>query len=120
MALICLASMISACSRARDETVSGVTIPVPSGMEKVASQGVELSIPGFGGGQATFQGDIAPEKIIEFYQKEMPARGWQPGTSLLSRGGMLSYSNDGKNVLLAVSARDGKTSLTITVGNTSK
>jgi hypothetical protein len=33
---------------------------------------------------------------------------------------MLSYSNDGKNVLLAVSARDGKTSLTITVGNTGK
>lgn len=120
VALCFLASMLAACAGTRDETVADVPIPVPSARERVAGQGVELSIPGFGGGQATFQGNMGPEKIIEFYKKEMPARGWQPGTSLLIRGGMLGYAKEGKNVLLAVSAQDGKTTLNVTVSNTGK
>lgn len=120
VALCFLASMIAACGGTRDETVAGVAVPVPSAMERVAGQGVELSIPGFGGGQASFQGNITPEKIIEFYKKEMPARGWQPGTSLLSRGGMLGYAKEGKNLLVAVSAQDGKTTLNVMVSNTGK
>jgi len=119
-ALIFLAGMISGCGGARDETVAGVTIPVPGRMERVAGRGVELSIPGFGGGQAVFQGKMALEEVTEFYRTEMPPLGWQPGTSLLSRGGMLSYSKQGKTVLLAVSVRDGETTLNVTVSNTAK
>jgi hypothetical protein len=63
---------------------------------------------------------MAPDKIIEFYRKEMAARGWQPGASLLSRGGMLTYSKDGNNVLLAVGTRDGKSTLSVTVSSSAK
>jgi hypothetical protein len=120
VSLMLLASVLSACGGARDETVAGVSVPVPRAMERVSGQGVELSIPGFGGGQVAFQGDMAPEKLTEFYQKEMPARGWHPGTSLLSRGGMLTYSKEGKNVLLAIGIHEGKSTLSVTVSNAGK
>ncbi|HEY7554033.1 MAG TPA: hypothetical protein VIH18_04435 [Candidatus Binatia bacterium] len=118
--VIFLASTISGCGGARDETVAGVIVPVPDAMERISGQGIELSMPGFGGGQAAFQGSMAPDKIIEFYRKEMAARGWQPGASLLSRGGMLTYSKDGNNVLLAVGTRDGKSTLSVTVSSSAK
>ena len=120
VSVVFLASIISGCGGARDETVAGVIVPVPGAMERLSGQGIELSMPGFGGGQASFQGNLAPEKIAEFYQKEMPARGWQPGTSLLSRGGMLTYSKEGKSVLLAVSAQGGKSTLSVTVSDSRK
>ena len=96
LAVMFLASMILGCGGARDETVAGVVVPVPRSMERLSGQGIELSLPGFGGGQASFLGNMAPEEIIEFYKKEMPARGWQSGTSLLGRGGMLTYSKEAK------------------------
>jgi hypothetical protein len=117
---ILLASIFSACAKARDETVAGVVVPVPSAMQRVSGQGIELAIPGFGGGKADFHGDMAPEKIIEFYQKEMPARGWQPGASLLGQGGMLTYTVQGKSVLLAVGKQDGKSTLSVTVTHSGK
>jgi hypothetical protein len=120
IALMCSAWMISGCGSAREETVAGVTVPVPTEMTRVEGQGVELSIPGLGGGQAAFEGNLAPERIIEFYKKEMPARGWQPGTSLLIGGGILSYSKEGKTVLLGVSARNGNAALSVTVADTRK
>jgi hypothetical protein len=118
--VISLASIIAGCGGARDETVAGVVVPVPRAMERVAGQGIELSLPGFGGGQASFQGAMAADKIVEFYKKEMPERGWQPGSSILSRGGMLTYSKAGKTVLLAVGAQDGKSTLSVTVSDTAK
>jgi hypothetical protein len=117
---ILLAGIIAGCSGARDETVAGVVVPVPRAMERLAGQGIELSIPGFGGGQASFQGNTPPDKIIEFYKQEMPARGWQPGTSLLGRGGILTYSKEGKNVLIAVGTRNGGSTLSVTVSASGK
>jgi hypothetical protein len=120
VSLMLLSCVLSACGGARDENVAGVSVPVPRAMERVSGQGVELSIPGFGAGQAAFHGDMAPEKITEFYQKEMPTRGWHPVTSLLSRGGVLTFSKEGKNVLLAIGAHEGKSTLSVTVSNAGK
>jgi hypothetical protein len=120
VSFILLATTISACGKARDETVAGVVVPVPSAMERVSGQGIELAIPGFGGGKADFHGAMAPDKIIEFYQKEMPARGWQPGASLLGQGGMLTYTKEGQSVLLAVGKQDGKSTLSLTVTRSGK
>lgn len=117
---VLLAGIFSACAKARDETVAGVVVPVPSAMERVSGKGIELAIPGFGGGKADFHGAISPDKIIEFYQKEMPARGWQPGASLLGQGGMLTYTAEGKSVLLAVGKQDGKSTLSVTVTHSGK
>jgi len=36
------------------------------------------------------------EKIVEFYKKEMPARGWQAQYGLRSGSTLLAYSKDGK------------------------
>ncbi|TMA57009.1 MAG: hypothetical protein E6J73_20070 [Deltaproteobacteria bacterium] len=56
------------------------------------------------------------DKIIEFYKKEMPTRGWQPNASMRSGGAMLAYSKDGKTVLVAVGKQNNDTLLTVTVG----
>jgi hypothetical protein len=116
ISVILLSASWTGCSGSREETVAGVQIPIPSGMKKIEGQGVELSLPGFGGGNASFQGNLDAEKVIEFYKKEMPARGWKQGMGILSRGGMLGYTKEGKSLLVAVSSQSGVTSLNITVG----
>jgi hypothetical protein len=87
-------------------------------MTKSQDKGIEVSLPGFGGAQATYQGKVEPEKVIDFYRKEMPARGWQPGLGLVSQGGMLTYVNETTTVIIAVAKTDGGTSMTITAGGT--
>ena len=77
---------------------------------------VEMSLLGFGAGSATFHGDMDTEKIVEFYKKELPARGWQTNMNVRSGGAMLAYSKEGKTLLIGVSRQDGKTNLTLTVG----
>jgi len=116
--LLVLFTIFAGCDGQYEETVSGVKVPIPRGMNKTEEQGVQISLPGFGGGQASFQGNIDPEKVIEFYKKEMPARGWKPNLSVVSRGGMLAYSKENKTVLVATGKREGNTILTITVGGT--
>ncbi|MGZ8454817.1 MAG: hypothetical protein ACXWZE_22230, partial [Candidatus Binatia bacterium] len=44
--------LASSCAGSRDETVGGVTVPVPGAMKKGAEKPVEVSILGFGAGQA--------------------------------------------------------------------
>lgn len=100
----------------REETVAGVEIPIPGGMTRVPEQRVELSLPGFGGGQTSYQGSVDPDRIIEFYKKEMPARGWKFNASLVIRGGILAYTKEGKSVLISVSGNNSGTSLTLTIG----
>jgi hypothetical protein len=112
--------LLSGCGGSYEETVAGIRVPVPGGMKKSQGNGVEISLPGFGGGQATFQGNMDPDKVIEFYKKEMAERGWNPNMSLISRGGMLAYTKEGKSVLVTVGKSDGTTALTITVGGTGK
>ena len=113
---LALLSLLIGCSRSQDETIAGVTVPVPKSMTRNAEKPVEMSLLGFGAGQATFHGDMDTEKIVEFYKKEMPARGWQTNMNVRSGGAMLAYSKEGKTLLIGVSRQDGKTHLTLTVG----
>ena len=115
-----LAVILTACAGSRDETISGVTVPVPSAMKKSSEKPVEISFLGFGAGQATFHGDMESNKLVEFYQKEMPARGWQPSMNLLSGGAMLAYSKDGKSVMIGIGKQNGETVLSLTVGGVGK
>jgi hypothetical protein len=115
LALI-LWSLLIGCSRSQDETIAGVTVPVPISMTRNAEKPVEMSLLGFGAGQATFHGDMDTEKIVEFYKKEMPARGWQTNMNVRSGAAMLAYGKEGKTLLIGVSQQDGKTNLTLTVG----
>ena len=112
--------MLAACGGSRDETISGVTIPVPSAMKKSTEKPVEIAILGFGAGQATFHGSMEIDKLVEFYKKEMPARGWQPNMNLLSGGAILAYSKDGKSLLIGISKQSGETVLSLTVSGVGK
>ena len=115
-----IAIVLGACAGSRDETISGVIIPVPNAMKKGSEKPVELSFLGFGAGQATFHGDMETDKLVEFYKKEMPARGWQPSMNLLSGGAMLAYSKEGKSLLIGISKQSGETVLSLTVGGVGK
>jgi hypothetical protein len=113
--LLCITVSTSRCGGSYEETVGGVKIPIPGGMTKSQGQGIELSLPGFGGAQAAYQGKVDPDKVVEFYRQEMPARGWEPGMGLLSQGGMLTYVKNNKTVMVTVGKTDSGTSMTITV-----
>ena len=106
----------SACGGAYEETISGVKVPVPKAMAKSMEKPVEMSILGFGAGQASFHGTMETDKLIEFYKKEMAARGWQPNLKVQSGGAMLAFSKEGKTVLVAIDKQNKETMLTLTVG----
>lgn len=114
IALVLLAS-IWGCARSYDETISGVVVPVPTAMAKSSDKPAEMSILGFGAGQASFHGDMSVEKIVEFYKKELPARGWQPNLNIQSGGALLAYSKDGKSLLINAGKENDKTILSLTV-----
>jgi len=115
-----IAVMLTACGGSRDETISGVTVPVPSAMKKGSEKPAEIFFLGFGAGQATFHGNMETNKLIEFYQKEMPARGWQPSMNISSGGAMLAYSKDGKSVMIGIGKRNNETVLSLTVSGVGK
>jgi hypothetical protein len=115
-----LAFLAPGCSSSYEETVAGVKVPIPSGMKKSQTKGIELSLPGFGGAQTSFQGNLEPDKIIDFYKKEMPNRGWRPSMELTSKGGMLTYIKENQTVVVMVAKGDGGSSLSITVGGTGR
>jgi hypothetical protein len=108
--------MLAGCGGSHDETVGGLQVPIPGGMTKSEEKAVELSLPGFGGGQASYRGKLEPNKIVEFYKKEMPAHGWKPSIGVLSQGGMLTYVKEGKSVVVMIGKDNGDTRMTITVG----
>ncbi len=62
---------LNGCGGSYEETVAGIKVPIPNAMKKSQSHGLEISLPGLGGGQATFPGHMDPDKVIEFYKKEM-------------------------------------------------
>ena len=117
---VVLTLSLAGCSSSYEETVAGVKVPIPNGMTKSQAKGIELSLPGFGGAQASFQGNLEPDKIVEFYKKEMPSRGWQPNIELTSKGGMLTYTKENQTVVVMVTKGDGGSSLSITVGGTGR
>lgn len=110
------ALILSGCSGSYEETLAGVQVPIPRGMTKSPQQGIELALPGFGGAQAGYEGSVEPEKVVAFYKKEMPERGWQSAAGILGKGGMLSYTKEGKALVVMIGSKDGKTSLTLMVG----
>ena len=120
LATIIFSLLLTACGGSRDETISGVAIPVPSAMKKSSDKPVEISFLGFGAGQATFRGDMDSDKLVEFYKKEMPARGWQSNMNLRGGGAMLAYSKDGKTVMIGIGKQDNQTVLSLTVGTVGK
>lgn len=107
--------LLAGCVGAYEETISGTKVPVPRSMKKSAEQPSEISILGFGAGQASFHGTMEPDKLVEFYKKEMAERGWQPNVKVQGGGAMLAYSKEGKTVLVAISKQDQETHLTLTV-----
>ena len=117
---VVLTLSLAGCSSSYEETVAGVKVPIPNGMTKSQAKGIELSLPGFGGAQASFQGNLEPDKIVEFYKKEMPNRGWQPNMELTSKGGVLTYTKENQTVVVMVTKGDGGSSLSITVGGTAR
>jgi hypothetical protein len=107
---------LAGCGGSRDETIAGVKVPVPNAMTKSSAKPTEVSLLGFGAGQATFQGNMEADRIVEFYKQELPSRGWTSNMNVRSGGAMLAYSKGGKTLLIGVSEEEGKTSLTLTVG----
>lgn len=108
--------ILSGCGGSYEETIAGVKVPIPRGMTKSPQQGLQLALPGFGGAQVNYEGNIAPEKVVAFYKKELPERGWQPAAGILGKGGMLSYAKEGKALVVMIGTQDGKTALTLMVG----
>ncbi|MGE5218458.1 MAG: hypothetical protein ACM3SP_15805 [Chloroflexota bacterium] len=115
-----LVIVASACGGSYDETIAGVAVPVPKGMTRTSEKPVEISVLGFGAGQASFQGTTETDKIVDFYKKELPSRGWQSTMNLRSGGAMLAYSKEGKTLLIGVGKQDGKTTLSLTVSGTAR
>ncbi|MBM4260267.1 MAG: hypothetical protein FJ145_02385 [Deltaproteobacteria bacterium] len=103
-----------------EETVAGTKLPVPNGMKRSGDKPVEIALFGFGAGQASFSGTMEPDKLVEFYKKELPARGWQESMNLRSGAAMLAYSKEGKRVLIAISKEQDQTWLNLTVGGVGK
>ena len=114
--LVAAVLILSGCGGSYEETIAGVHVPIPRGMTKSPQQGIELALPGFGGAQASYEGSVEPEKVVAFYKKEMPERGWQSAAGILGKGGMLSYTKEGKALVVMIGTKDGKTALTLMVG----
>jgi hypothetical protein len=81
-------------------------------------RGLKLPLLGFGGGQSSFRGQLEAGKVIEFYEKEMSARGWQSNAGVISHGGMVTYAKDNRTVIIMVGGNNDATTMTVTVGGT--
>ena len=108
--------IVAGCNKSYDEKIGGVEIPIPRGMKKSDGVGLEVALLGFGGGQSSFRGQLGPGKVIEFYEKEMPARGWQPNAGVISKGGMLTYTKDNRTVIIMIGGNNDATTMTVSVG----
>ena len=111
---------LSACGGSYEDTIAGVAVPVPKSMNKSSEAPVEMKFFGFGAGQASYHGKMESDKIVEFYKRELPARGWQPSASMRGGGAMLAYSKEAKTLMVAVGKQNDETSLTLTVGGTGR
>ena len=85
--LLCITVGTFGCGGSHEETVGGVKIPIPDGMTKSQEAGIELSLPGFGGAQAAYQGKVDPDKVIAFYQKRNAGPGMAAQPRIAVSGG---------------------------------
>lgn len=117
--LILLApSFVPSAAAQTNEVIAGVSIPIPPGMNRTTDQRIEMTVPGFKGGQEAYQGGVDPNEVITFYQKQMPLDGWNPYASLVTGGGLLVYTRRNQSVLIMVEESNGETTLAIMVGTT--
>jgi hypothetical protein len=84
-------------------------------MARSAEKPTEMSLLGFGAGQATVRGNMDADEIVEFYKKELPPRGWQTSMNIRGGGAMLAYTKEGNTLLIGVGKQSGATDLTLTV-----
>jgi hypothetical protein len=118
--LLAMIAIFAGCNKSYDEKIGGVEIPIPRGMKKSDGAGLEVALLGFGGGQSSFHGQLEPGKVIEFYKKEMPLRGWQPNGGVVSQAGMLTYAKDNRTVIIMVGGNNDAAAMTVTVGVTGR
>ena len=118
--LLAMIAIFAGCDKSYDEKIGGVEIPIPPGMKKSDGAGVEVALLGFGGGQSSFRGQLEPGKVIEFYEKEMPLRGWQPNAGVIAKGGMLTYAKDNRTVIIMIGGNNDAAAMTVTVGGTGR
>jgi len=111
---------LSGCGGSYEDTIAGVAVPVPKSMTRSSEAPVEMKFFGFGAGQASYHGNMESDKIVEFYNKELPTRGWQPSASMRSGGAMLAFSKETKTLMVAIGKQNNETSLTLTVGGTGR
>lgn len=105
----------SSCGGSHEETISGVTVPVPRGLTRTTDEPAELSIFGVSTGSASFVGKPEVVDVVAFYKKEMAARGWRPHMNLLSGAAMLAYTKNGQSILISIDRHDNETRVTLTV-----
>ena len=120
MMLLIVSFLANGCARVKDETIAGVLVPVPAGMIRDEQKASEMSLLGFGAGQASFHGNMGSEEVVEFYRNEMAARGWQPNINLRSGGAMLAYGKEDKTLLIGIGQQQGETQLTLIVGGVTR
>jgi hypothetical protein len=113
-------ALSNGCARSYDETIAGTSVPVPKAMTRSADKPSEMSLLGFAAGQASFQGKIGTDEIVDFYKKELPARGWQSNMNLGSGSAMLAYTKEGKTLLIGVGKQGDQSDLTLTVGGVAR
>ncbi|HUC97696.1 MAG TPA: hypothetical protein VMR88_04410 [Candidatus Polarisedimenticolaceae bacterium] len=89
-------------------------------MKKSDGAGLEVALLGFGGGQSSFRGQLEPGKVLEFYEKEMPSRGWQPNAGVVTKGEMLTYAKDNRTVIIVVGGYNDASTMTVTVRGTGR
>lgn len=112
-----LAGVLVACAgRSREEEIAGVRIPIPRGMSRSGEAEARIALGGVGGSQVLFRGNVEPDDVVAFYQKEMPARGWRESASILARGGALAFAKEKQSVVITVGKTGGETTLGILVG----
>jgi hypothetical protein len=115
-ALLLILFLVPAGCQRRNADIAGVTVPIPSQMQKLPDKAFD-PIPGFEDGQTSFQGKITADEIISFYQENMEARGWKPTTFMGGNKNQFTYTKDNRICLVWYTENnDGTTTLTLMVG----
>ncbi len=115
ISLSVLLCFLAACQN-KDATIAGVTVPIPSQMEKAPDK-VFKPVAGFEDGQAAYRGKVPPSEVFNFYQENMEARGWKPTNFMVTGQNQLAYTKEGRICLVWYTPNpDGTTTLTIMIG----
>lgn len=114
--LLGTALSLAGCSpRHNDETLAGVTVPIPAPLKKLPASEDRVN---FGleqkGEQASFRGEMSRSEIVRFYQEVLPAGDWKPDARLGSEIGGYVFTRGTQNIAIRINENDSQTS-TLTV-----